>query len=145
MMVQYALLKCYTILYHRNSSVNIRFLQTNITVQMRPSGGQGEKCYTIYILMLAISILKHISVRDRKLNRSGETSCRSTSTVAGAIIISQSFIPPAILHSSHVHLRSTASKNFLNCRLPISSKKSVISGRSLSPSFGKTVTILAEI
>ena len=44
MTVQRALLKCYTILDYSTETVLLifPFLQTNITVLMRPSGGWGE-------------------------------------------------------------------------------------------------------
>jgi len=46
--VQCALLKCYTILGYSTETVLLifPFLQTNISVQMRLSGGQGEPIVT---------------------------------------------------------------------------------------------------
>ena len=41
MIVQFALLKCYTILNTKTVLLIFPFLQTNITIQMSPSEGYG--------------------------------------------------------------------------------------------------------
>ena len=56
MIAQCALLKCYTILGYSTETVLLifPFLQTNITVQIRPSGGRGVGCplYGLFTIII---------------------------------------------------------------------------------------------